>query len=90
VSNLINHALEHIFKMLEGDSTEPHLEHAIWNLGKIRWMARNRPAMVDVPMVRESLGMSPLMEGTEWVPPTSKSSTTDTSDTSSTGGATKE
>lgn len=52
VSNLLNHAMEHLFKMLAGDTTESHLEHAIWNLGKVRWMAKNRPDMVDVPAMR--------------------------------------
>lgn len=57
VSNLINHAFDHLLKALEGDSSEPHIQHAIWNLGKIMWMAKNRPDMVDVPMVRKALGM---------------------------------
>lgn len=57
VSNLINHAMDHLFKALDGDSSEPHIDHAIWNLGKIKWMAKHKPEMVDVPMIRKSLGM---------------------------------
>lgn len=57
VSNLINHAMDHISKALEGDSSEPHIQHAIWNLGKVLWMAKNKPELVDVPMIRKALGM---------------------------------
>lgn len=56
-SNLLNHAMEHLFLMLEGDTSEPHLEHAIWGLGKLRWMAKHKPELIDVPMVRKALGM---------------------------------
>lgn len=32
VSDLLNHAIRHIFKFLEGDRSEPHLPHAMWGL----------------------------------------------------------
>jgi hypothetical protein len=32
VTDLLNHALAHIFKFLGGDRTEDHLGHASWNL----------------------------------------------------------
>lgn len=57
VSNLINHAMDHLTKAGEGDSSEPHIQHAIWNLGKILWMAKHKPEMVDVPMIRKALKM---------------------------------
>ncbi len=52
--------MDHISKALEGDSTEPHIDHAMWNLGKIKWMAKHKPEMVDVPMLRKALGLEPL------------------------------
>jgi hypothetical protein len=32
VTDLLNHALAHVFKFLGGDRTEDHLGHAAWNL----------------------------------------------------------
>jgi hypothetical protein len=32
VSDLLNHAISHIYKFLSGDRSEPHLGHAAWNL----------------------------------------------------------
>jgi hypothetical protein len=32
VHDLLNHALAHIYRFLEGDRSEPHLGHAAWNL----------------------------------------------------------
>lgn len=32
VSNLLDHAVRHIYKFLAGDRSEPHLPHAAWNL----------------------------------------------------------
>jgi hypothetical protein len=31
--DLLNHGLRHIFKFLAGDRSEPHLPHALWNVG---------------------------------------------------------
>ncbi len=33
VSDLLNHALRHLYKFLSGDRSEPHLAHAMWNVG---------------------------------------------------------
>lgn len=33
VNDLLNHGLRHIFMYLAGDRSEPHLAHAMWNLG---------------------------------------------------------
>lgn len=63
-SDLINHAMEHLFKLVSGDALESHLEHAMWNLGKLRWMARNRPDLIDLPRVRKALGLD-LTESTQ-------------------------
>ena len=32
VSDLLNHAIAHIFNFLDGDRSEDHLGHATWNL----------------------------------------------------------
>ena len=31
-ANLKNHAINHLIKYLEGDKTEPHLDHLMWNV----------------------------------------------------------
>jgi len=31
-SNLVNHALYHLFKLTEGDTSENHLSHLVWNV----------------------------------------------------------
>jgi hypothetical protein len=31
-SNLVNHALFHLFKLNEGDTSENHLSHLVWNV----------------------------------------------------------
>jgi hypothetical protein len=31
--DILNHALRHIYKFLEGDRSEDHLPHALWNVG---------------------------------------------------------
>jgi hypothetical protein len=30
--DLLNHALRHIYRFLDGDRSEPHLAHAAWNV----------------------------------------------------------
>lgn len=62
-SNLLNHALEHIFKLLDGDSSEAHIEHAMWNLGKLRWMAKHKPELIDLPRVRKAMKLGEHSEG---------------------------
>lgn len=32
-SNLLNHAMNHLVKYAMGDTSEPHLDHAFWNIG---------------------------------------------------------
>jgi len=31
--DLLNHAIRHIYKFLDGDRSEEHLAHALWNVG---------------------------------------------------------
>ena len=49
-SNLINHALQHIFSWLDGDdSGEDHLAHAFWNLAALMHFEEKRPDLIDIP-----------------------------------------
>lgn len=47
-SNLINHALRHIYLFLEGDKSEPHIPHAIWNLMTLVHFMETRPELDDI------------------------------------------
>lgn len=44
--DLLNHALRHLNLWQLGDSSEPHLAHAIWNLGAIIHFEKTRPELV--------------------------------------------
>lgn len=53
VSNLLSHALAHIYAMMNGDTSENHLGHAIWNLDKAAHFIETRPDLIDIlPMLR--------------------------------------
>lgn len=52
-SNLLNHALSHIAKWQEGDDSEPHLAHAIWNLATIIHFSKTRPELIDRPFAAD-------------------------------------
>lgn len=47
-SGLINHALAHIVMHREGDTTEDHLAHAVWNLMTLMHMQEKMPQQLDV------------------------------------------
>ena len=49
VSNLVNHALAHIFAYLGGNTAEDDLIHAAWNLMAAAHMEETMPEMVDIP-----------------------------------------
>lgn len=55
VSNCLSHALAHIFAILNGDVSENHLGHAIWNLDKAAHFIGTRPELVDVVPLRRAL-----------------------------------
>lgn len=57
VSNLLSHALEHIFKFQSGDVSENHLGHALWNLDKAAHFIKERPDLVDITPLRKALGL---------------------------------
>lgn len=45
VSNLLNHAIRHLFLYLDGDRTEDHLAHATWNVMASMHMEERMPEM---------------------------------------------
>lgn len=47
--NLLNHALTHIQQYQIGDTSEPHLAHAIWNLMTIIHFQATRPELIELP-----------------------------------------
>lgn len=47
VSGLLNHAIAHCYKFLDGDTSEDHLPHAIWNLMTAIEMLEKRPELDD-------------------------------------------
>lgn len=49
VSNLVNHAVRHIYLYLQGDGSEDHLAHAVWNLAAAMHMEELRPDCLDIP-----------------------------------------
>lgn len=46
--DLLNHAINHLYLYLEGDTSEDHLSHAMWNIGVAGWNEKNNKAMVNV------------------------------------------
>ena len=53
ISGLICHAQEHLLSFLDGDKTEDHLGHAIWNIGAAIHFAKHRPDLMDLPPYRQ-------------------------------------
>ena len=47
-SQMLNHAIRHIYLWLEGDSTEDHLAHAAWNILGVCHFEEAMPEMIDV------------------------------------------
>lgn len=53
-SDLINHAIRHIYLWLGGDMSEDHLAHAAWNLLAVMHFEDTRPDMIDCgPMMEQ-------------------------------------
>lgn len=55
VSNLLSHALAHIFALQCGDISEDHLGHALWNLDKAAHFIETRPDLIDVVPLRDAM-----------------------------------
>ena len=54
-SDLANHALRHIYLWLQGDTSEDHMSHAIWNLITIAHFEETRPELIDIPTRQQLL-----------------------------------
>jgi hypothetical protein len=48
-SNLVNHLLAHVYAWLDGDHTEDHLGHAMFNLAALAHFEETRPELIDIP-----------------------------------------
>lgn len=48
-SEMLNHAIRHVYLWLEGDSEEDHLAHAAWNILGVCHFEEVLPEMIDVP-----------------------------------------
>ena len=49
-SQMLNHAVRHIYLWLEGDRQEDHLAHAAWNLLGVCHFEEKKPEMIDTPL----------------------------------------
>lgn len=47
-SNLLDHALNHLERWRDGDTSEDHLGHALWNIAVIAHLEERMPEMVDI------------------------------------------
>lgn len=61
MSNLLSHCLAHIFAYMNGDRSENHLGHAIWNLDKAAHFSEVKPELNDltVPIHASTLTGAP-------------------------------
>lgn len=60
LSNLLSHAVNHVLKFINGDTTEGgdvvrHLAHALWNLEKAAHFIKYRPDLIDIEAIRKAL-----------------------------------
>ena len=53
-SQMINHAIRHIYLWLQGDDTEDHLSHSTFNLMAVVHFEETMESMVDVPTRKKS------------------------------------
>ena len=47
-SDLINHAIRHLYLYLAGDVSEDHLAHAAWNLLAVCHFEETKPELIDI------------------------------------------
>ncbi len=52
-SQMLNHAIRHIYLWLAGDNQEDHLAHAAWNILGVCHFEEVMPEMIDVPARKE-------------------------------------
>ena len=48
-SVMLNHAIRHLYRYLEGDRSEDHLAHAAWNILGVCHFEEAMPEMIDIP-----------------------------------------
>lgn len=48
-SEMLNHAIRHVYLWIQGDDTEDHLAHAAWNILGVCHFEEAMPEMIDVP-----------------------------------------
>lgn len=60
--SVLRNAIEHIYAYLDGDTSEDHLGHAMWNLGTAIYQDVNRPDMDDRPPYPKVLEIRKLRE----------------------------
>lgn len=53
-SQMLNHAIRHLYLWLEGDAAEDHLAHAAWNILGVCHFEEAMPEMIDVPRRAEA------------------------------------
>ena len=47
-SQMLNHAIRHLYMWLDGDKSEDHLSHAAWNILGVCHFEEVMPEMIDV------------------------------------------
>lgn len=62
LSNLLSHALAHIFAIINGDVSENHFGHALWNLEKAAHFVETRPDLIDIEPLRKALNPPKMPE----------------------------
>lgn len=63
VSDLLNHAIRHIYLYLAGDRSEDHLAHAAWNLLAACHMELTKPEMKDCVWQTNEVALWADLEG---------------------------
>ena len=54
-SDVMNHAIRHMYLWLDGDRTEDHLAHAAWGLFTIMHFEERKPECIDVTSRKSSI-----------------------------------
>lgn len=55
ISSLIDSAIRHLSKYIQGMDDEPHLRAALWNIAWAIWMEKKKPEMQDLPQRDEPI-----------------------------------
>jgi hypothetical protein len=48
-TQMLNHAIRHVYLWLQGDASEDHLAHSAWNILGVCHFEEVLPKMIDVP-----------------------------------------